>query len=315
MSTAEPKQPPASFKQDAWALAIMRNQDVKKSAEHVAWLISLDADFWTKGCTAEDPDIAARLDLAANTVKNALISLRAAGSIVWSRCTVDGVHVRTIQPDPRWKAGHSVETVSLGDVQAPIAGAVPSPFGGKHPHRPRRYRSDVAVCPTPEPLSAGTDVSAPAGFSAPDTACTIANCTQNGCDADPSPGKHELEEDGADRTPEVEILRVFQDPPSSNSTQIGCDTTVAQATITPRRSRKRYDRSMPLWMQGTDVQYARAAFHAEQLSWDARCEHDGCGSRSIAFLCADEGTPLCARHGGYANLPVALAIFGLDRRR
>lgn len=313
MSIAAPNEPPAAFTPDAWALAIMRNPNVKKSAEHIAWLISSDVAFSTEGCTADNADIGARLDLAPNSVKNGLIVLRIHGFITWSRCRVDGARVRTIRPAfSRWKTGPA-ETGPLGDAPAPIAVAAPSPAGDKPPRRPRR--SNTTVCPMPEPLSAQTDVPTSPDHIAPEIACTFADCTQNECDAEPSPVEPEPNEDAADSTIGDDILRMFPDPPSSNSTHDGCDAGVIPQMATRRGLRKRYDRSVPLWVQATDVQHARAAFHAERLPWDPRCEHDSCRSPWIASICAESGAVFCAQHSGYADLPVALALFGLDRRR
>ncbi len=313
MSIVAPNEPRAAFTPDAWALAIIRNRDVKRSAEHVAWLLSSDVAFSTEGCTADDADIGARLCLAPISIKNALIILRACGFITWSLCKVDGARVRTIRPAfPQSETGLT-GTKPLDDAPAPIAVAAPSPVGDTPRRRPRR--SDTAVCPMPEQLSAQTDVPASPDHIAQEIACTLADCTQNGCDADPSPGEPEPNEDAADSTIEYDILRAFPDPPSSNGTHDGCDAGVVPQMATLRGSRKRYDRSVPLWVQATDVQHARAAFHAERLPWDPRCEHDSCRSPWIASICAESGAVFCAQHTGYADLPVALARFGLDRRR
>ncbi|MGU3363002.1 hypothetical protein ACLBWX_22020 [Methylobacterium sp. M6A4_1b] len=152
------------------------------------------------------------------------------------------------------------------------------------------------------------------GSAALDLTCVIPDRTQSGCDADPALRVHETNEHAPDTTRGGDL----PDPLLSNSTQTGCDVGPVQQTPARREPkgerRRRHDPALPLWMQTTAVQNERASLHAERLPWDARCEHDGCGSRNLAFVCADEGDVFCARHRREANIPVALAVLDPNLR-
>lgn len=319
MSTAAEKPMRTAFAPDPWVQAIICHPSVKRSAENVAWLLSSDAAFTTDGCTAGDVDIASQLGLARNSVKNALILLRVHGFIRWSWSSTDGARIRTIHPAVIQDATTSVNpAVCWGDAPAPTAVATPLPAKDPLRRRGRRSRSDEVVRPMPEPPADRAFLPASMDSATPDVACVIPDRTQSGCDANPALRAHETNEHAPDTTRGGDLLGVLLDPPLSNSTQTGCNVGPVQQTPArrePKGERKRrHDPALPLWMQTAAVQNERASLHAERLPWDARCEHDGCGSRNLAFVCADEGGAFCARHRGEANVPVALKVLDPDLR-
>lgn len=319
MSTAAEKPKRTAFAPDPWVRAIICHPSVKRSAENVAWLLSSDAAFTTNGCTAGNVDIASQLDSAPNSVKNALILLRIHGFIRWSWNSTDGARIRTIYPAVVQEDTTSVSpAVCWGDAPAPTAVATPLPVKDPIRRRGRQPGSDELVRPMPEPSADRAFLPVLTETAAPDIACVIPNRTQSGCDAAQDLTAHEMNEQAPDTTRGGDLMGVLPDPPLSDGTRTGCDVGLVQQTPARRKPKgerkRRHDPALPLWMQTIAVQNERASLHAERLPWDARCEHDGCGSRNLAFVCADEGGAFCAWHRGEANVPVALAVLDPDRR-
>jgi hypothetical protein len=320
MSTAEERQMPAAgFTPDAWVRAIICHPEVKRSAENIAWLLSSDAAFTTKGCTASDIDIAGQLGLARNSVKNALLLLRSHGFIRWSWNSIDGARIRTIRPVFVLEATASIEPVlHRGDTSAPAAGAALSPAKVALPRRVGQFGYDGVVWPMPELLADREPIPASAVANAPNITIEMPARTQFGCDTDPVLRAPPIDVHAPDTIREGELLDLPSDPTVSNGTQTGCEDAAVRRLPAPREPKQgrtpRYDPAMPLWMQTTAVQNERAVLHVGRLPWDARCGHDRCESRNLAFICADEGDVFCAWHRREANLPVALAGVDPDRR-
>ena len=319
MSTAAEKPKRTAFAPDPWVRAIICHPSVKRSAENVAWLLSSDAAFTTDGCTAGDVDIASQLGLARNSIKNAIIILRVHGFIEWSWSSIDGVRIRTIRPVFVREATAPIgPALHWGDASAPAAGAMLSPDEGSLLRRVRRSGSGGAVRPMPEPPADQTPEPASTAAIPPDIVSEMPDRTHSECDTDPVLRAHEMNEHAPDTTRGGDLLGVLPDPPLSDSTQTGCGGAAVRrspALREPKQARtRRYDPTMPLWMQTTAVQNERAARHVGRLPWDARCGHDHCGSRNLAFICADEGDVFCAWHRREANVPVALAKLDPDRR-
>lgn len=114
---------------------------------------------------------------------------------------------------------------------------------------------------------------------------------------------------------EAETTGPSVSPPSSEDTQIGCHADEVWDATNPRKLLRRYDPKAPLWLQSPKLQLSRAKFHAKRLAWNAVCTHDGCGSRGLSFVCAEDGHGFCSRHARHAAHPIALSFFELDRRR
>lgn len=319
MSTAAAKQMSAAgFTPDAWVKAIICHPDVKRSAENIAWLLSSDAAFTAEGCTASDMDIANQLDLARNSVKNALILLRVHGFIQWSWSLIDRARIRTIRPVFVLEATAPIDpALNRGDPSAFTAGATLWPAKAALHRGVRRSGSAEAVPPMPEPLADRALQPASTAAIPPDISLEMPDRTHPGCDTDPVLRAHAIEEHSPDTVGKDEYLDLPSASAISNGTQTGCGGSAVRRPLAPREPKRertrRYDPAMPLWMQTTAVQNEQAAHHVGRLSWDARCGHDRCGSRNLAFVCADEGDVFCAWHRREANIPISLAELDPDR--
>lgn len=319
MSNAAEKPRPTAFEPDTWVRAIICHPNVKRSAEHVAWLLSSDAAFTTEGCTAGDADIAGQLGLARNSVKNAVILLRVHGFIEWSWSSIDGARIRTIRPVfVRETTAPTGPALHRSDSSALTAGATLSPDEVALPRRVRRSGSAEAVPPMPEPLADRGPEPASTAAIPPEVVGEMPDRTHPGCDTDPVLRAHAIDAHATETIRKGEHLDLPSAPAVSNGTQTGCGGAPVRRTPAlrePKRGRtRRYDPAMPLWMQTTAVQNERAARHVGRLPWDARCGHDHCESRNLAVICADEGDVFCARHRHEANIPVAVAGIDPDRR-
>lgn len=82
----------------AWSANVRRDREIRRAARFVAWALADRAEFGRAGCRATDAEIAAELGVAENTVKNAILQLRARGHIDWTWRTSRGQDIRTLCP-------------------------------------------------------------------------------------------------------------------------------------------------------------------------------------------------------------------------
>lgn len=93
----------------AWSAGVRRNRRVRKGAKSVAWFLADWPGFATAGCRATDAEIGVELDLKENTIKNAVLLLRALGHVAWDWRTIRGVEVRTIRPAVAARQAYIIE--------------------------------------------------------------------------------------------------------------------------------------------------------------------------------------------------------------
>jgi hypothetical protein len=107
-----------------WSAGVRRDREIRRAARFVAWALADWPGFGRGGCRATDAEIADELGMAENTVKNALLQLRARGHIDWTWRTSRGQAIRTLGPTP---ASEQRSTPQAAMTAAPTVGADADP--------------------------------------------------------------------------------------------------------------------------------------------------------------------------------------------